>query len=224
MWVLLDAGNDQAKNENASELHYYRPISLPPDPSSVKGQYWSISLQSCRNGASNKVTASLMAWLHHACKAAACHSRFSCLCAALVLSTDPLSVSSLIFAPPESASGWSLEQHPDGRQSRERRSCVSAGSRDGGQSCSLPVLLLFFCSCKQHFTFHPWELGATCNPRPLTHDPVALTFHPSPPVVMVSVPLEWYRRGMKGCPAFVPQRHPHLSWPERQEKRSRHAP
>lgn len=196
---MLETVRWRMKNLLSSIMRSNRPISFFPPYSS--SWWWAIlehlTPVSLWNGASNRATASLKAWLHRACKAAACHSHFSCHPAALALfplTLPPLAALFHLF--PYLCSSWVaealnsiLQQTADGRQRRERRSCVSAGSPDGGQSCPLRVLLLFICSHKQHFTFHPWEPGATWDPWPLTRDPIGLIFHPSAPVVMVSVPM-----------------------------------
>lgn len=185
----------------------------------------SISLWSCCEMVPVMKLLPLMGWLpltNHA----TCHSHFSWRDAALVLFHWPslswqrryisslflclLFVSKWLKAPFEQRPARSRiqktravarRQTADGRQSRERWGETEIGPL-WWTRCPLCVLL-FVCGHKRPFTFHPWELGATCDPWPPTHDPAGLTSHLSPPGVMVSVLLDAAPFFLPSCQVFM---------------------
>lgn len=116
-----------------------RPISPPRSQLCWRAILEHFTPVSLWNDVSNKAAASLMAWLHMRVKLQLVTLVFHVMSALALFHWPCLSwrscyVSSLIFAPPESASGWSLEQHPSAVTGSARQLMVDRAVRGGAAS------------------------------------------------------------------------------------------
>lgn len=112
IWFCLDARNNQVRNEKASD--YVIRFIPPTDTSSVKGQFWSISLQSC-------------------CEMVPVLKRLPLWWLDFTMRVKSQLVTS-VFHVLLQLCGWSLEQHPPAVTQHARQLMVDRAVKGGAAS------------------------------------------------------------------------------------------